>query len=157
MSYPAHAEGLVNMIIYLVGGGRVSFITARKNLGIDTFWKCLPLTVNKLIQIIIIIMSCRQHGFPWPSPATLLYRPSLPVGLQATSCIGTELLYLGSSWSSCLCSTMWKGLREYVTYKFVPTSPAECRMSGLSNLDSFKTQNIVVEHFDFIKFSISIF
>ena len=31
---------------------------------------------------IIIIMSHYQHGSPWPSPATLLYRPSLPVGLQ---------------------------------------------------------------------------
>ena len=32
--------------------------------------------------IIIIIMSRCQHGSPWPSPATDLYRPSLPVGLQ---------------------------------------------------------------------------
>ena len=24
----------------------------------------------------------RQRRSPWPSPATLLYRPSLPVGLQ---------------------------------------------------------------------------
>ena len=28
---------------------------------------------------------------------------------RATSRIGTELLYIGSSWSSCLCSSMWKG------------------------------------------------
>ena len=34
------------------------------------------------IIIIIIIMSRHQHWSPWPSPATLLYRPSLPVGLQ---------------------------------------------------------------------------
>ena len=27
----------------------------------------------------------------------------------ATSHIGTELLYVGLSWSSCLCSSMWKG------------------------------------------------
>ena len=26
---------------------------------------------------------------------------------NATSCIGTELLYIGSSWSSYLCSSMW--------------------------------------------------
>ena len=31
--------------------------------------------------IISIIMSCHQHRSPWPSPTTLLYHPSLPVGL----------------------------------------------------------------------------
>ena len=30
----------------------------------------------------IIIMLCHQHGSSWPYPATLLYHPSLPVGLQ---------------------------------------------------------------------------
>ena len=29
--------------------------------------------------------------------------------LRATSSIGTELLYVGSSWTSCLCSSMWRG------------------------------------------------
>ena len=33
-------------------------------------------------QIIIIIMSCRQHGYPWPSLATSPYHSSLLVGLQ---------------------------------------------------------------------------
>ena len=28
---------------------------------------------------------------------------------KATSCIGTELLYVGSSWLSCLSSSMWRG------------------------------------------------
>ena len=32
-------------------------------------------------KYIIIIMSCNLHGFPWPSLATSLYRPSLPPGL----------------------------------------------------------------------------
>ena len=31
---------------------------------------------------------------------------------KATSYIGTELLYIGSSRSSCLCSSMWRGLQE---------------------------------------------
>ena len=57
---------------------------------------------------------------------------------RATSCIGTELLYVGSSWSSCLCSSMWRGPQEYVTHEFVPTSPAVSYMSGLSNLDNFR-------------------
>ena len=42
-----------------------------------------------------------------------------------------------SSWSSCLCSPMWRGPQEYVTYKFVITSPAVSHMSCSSNLDSF--------------------
>ena len=37
--------------------------------------RTLPLT------IIIIIMSCRQHGYLWPSLATFPYRSSLPAGL----------------------------------------------------------------------------
>ena len=41
---------------------------------------------------------------------------------RATSRIGTELLYVGSSWSSFLCSSMWRGPQEYVTYEFVLTS-----------------------------------
>ena len=32
--------------------------------------------------IIIIIMLCRQHGYPWPSLATSLYPSSPPAGLQ---------------------------------------------------------------------------
>ena len=38
--------------------------------------------------------------------------------------IGTELLYIGSSWSSCSRSSMWRGRQEYITFEFVPTSPA---------------------------------
>ena len=32
--------------------------------------------------VIIIIMSCRQHGYPWPSLATSPYHSSLLAGLQ---------------------------------------------------------------------------
>ena len=32
--------------------------------------------------IIIIIMSCHQYRYPWPSPVTPPYRPLLPTGLQ---------------------------------------------------------------------------
>ena len=80
-------------------------------------------------SIILIIMSRHQHGSPWPSPATHHSRSVF---------IGIELLHIGSSWSSCLYSSMWKGPLEYVPYEFVPTSPAESRTSGSSNLDSFR-------------------
>ena len=57
--------------------------------------------------------------------------------LRATSHIGTELLYVISSWSSCLCTSMWRGPQEYITYELNPISPAVSRMSVSSNLDSF--------------------
>ena len=37
---------------------------------------------SKGIIIIIIIMSCRQHGYPWPSLATSPYHSSPQAGLQ---------------------------------------------------------------------------
>ena len=79
-----------------------------------------------------------QYGSPWPSLATRLYRPSLREVFKAISCISTELLYIGSSWSSCLCPFMWRGPQEYVAYEFVLTSPAVTCMSGSSNFDSFR-------------------
>ena len=81
---------------------------------------------------IIIMLHC-EHGSLWTSLTTHLYRLSL----QATSCIGTELLCIGYSWSSCLCSSMWRGPQEYVAYEHVLTSLVVSHMSGLSNLDSF--------------------
>ena len=74
--------------------------------------------------------SGHQLGFPWPSLATRLYPPSLPVVFKATSCIGTELLYAGSSWSSWLCSSRWRGPPENVvsllfvhSKNSIPTNP----------------------------------
>ena len=39
---------------------------------------------------------------------------------QATSYIGTKLMCIGSSWSSFLCSSMWRGSQEYIAYESVP-------------------------------------
>ena len=57
---------------------------------------------------------------------------------QALSYIGTELLYIGSSLSLCLYSSMWRGPRECITYEFLLTSLVVSCMSGSSNLDSFR-------------------
>ena len=86
------------------------------------------------------LSSCR------PASTDLPYPLLLPVSIvhysrqvfQATSCIGSELLYIGSSRSSNLFSSMWRGPREYITYEFVLTFPAVSCMSGLSHLDSFR-------------------
>ena len=58
--------------------------------------------------------------------------------LRATSRIGTELLYVGSNRASNLCSSMCRGLQDYIIYQLVPTSPAVSRVSGSSNFDSFR-------------------
>ena len=58
--------------------------------------------------------------------------------LSDTSRIGIELLYVVSSWSSCLCTTMRRCSLEYLTYELVPISPAVSCMSGSSNFDSFR-------------------
>ena len=56
---------------------------------------------------------------------------------KAISSIGTELLYVGSSWPSYLYSSMWRGPQEYVPYEFDSTSPAVSRMSSLPYLAIF--------------------
>ena len=90
------------------------------------------------IVIIIIIMSCYQHRYPWPSPATLFYRPSFPVGLRgyilyrhrAVVCrfklvVLPLLVHMkGSTGVRCL----W--VRLYLSSMF--------RMSSSSNLSSFR-------------------
>ena len=83
--------------------------------------------------------SCDAISTVIPNPLS----PHLPIihyfqqVLIATSCIGTDLLFISSSWSSCLCSSIWMGPQEYITFVSVLTSPALSCMSGSSNLDSF--------------------
>ena len=72
---------------------------------------------------------------PLTPPFSIVHRFRLV--FKAISCIDTELLYVGSSWSPRLCSSVWRGPQEYVNYELVSTSPAVSRMSGSSNLDSF--------------------
>ena len=91
------------------------------------------------IHIYIYISSCRAISMDIPDPLSSL----LPIVhwfgqiLRVTSRIGTELLYVGSSWSSCLFTSMWGGPQEYITYELVPTSPTVSHVSCLSNCDSF--------------------
>ena len=84
--------------------------------------------------------SCRAISVDIPDPLS----PHLPMVhcfrliLRAIYRIGTELLYLGSSWTSCLCSSIWMSPQEYITYELIPTSSAVSRVSGPSNFDSFR-------------------
>ena len=92
----------------------------RANVVVYLIYMCVHIGV---IIIIIIITLRHQHGYLWPTLATLLIVYYFRQVFRATSRIGTKLLYVGSRWSYCLCSSMWRGLQEYITYEFVPTSP----------------------------------
>ena len=92
-------------------------------------------TVGQLTSSSLCRSAITDLPDPLPPPVSIIHR-SWQV-FKATSCISTELLYIGSSWSSCICSSLWRGPQEYVAYEFVFTSPAVSHMSGLFNLDSF--------------------
>ena len=72
---------------------------------------------------------------------------------QATSCIGTVQLYIGSSWSSHLCLSMCRDSQEYITYEFVLSSPAVSRMSGPFNFLVFFFSYCLSFLFFFLLFS----
>ena len=95
-------------------------------------WICVYLYVSSS-------SSCHIASMDLPdclSPPVSIVHHSQEV-FKAISCIGTELLYIGSSWLFCLCLSMWRGPLEYITYEFILTSPAVSHMSGSSNFDSF--------------------
>ena len=77
------------------------------------------------IYIYIYISSCAASmDFPDPlSPLISIVHRSWRI-FNATSCISTELLYIGSSWSPYPCLSMLRGPQEYITYEFVLTSSA---------------------------------
>ena len=93
--------------------------------------------INSLGPMILMILLCsfKSEFGSWyhhphistdiPDPLS----PPLPIVhcfqqvFKSTFRISTELLYVGSSWLSCLCSSMWSGSQDYITYKLVPTSP----------------------------------
>ena len=69
----------------------------------------LVIYIYKLCKhLYISSSSCRTVSMdlldPLSPPVSIIHR-SREV-FKATSCIGTELLYIGSNWSSCLCSSM---------------------------------------------------
>ena len=90
-------------------------------------------------SIAISSSSCCVASTDLPDPLSLsvsIVHRSREV-FQAISCIGTEMLYIASSWSSCLWLSMWWGPLEYIAFEFVLSSPEVFRISGSSNFDSF--------------------
>ena len=85
--------------------------------------------VNHCYAITIIIISSSSSSMspastdlpdPLSPPVSIIHR-SREV-FKVISFIGTESLYIGSSWSSCLCSSTWRGPQEYVTYELCNNS-----------------------------------
>ena len=105
--------------------------------GVHHIWDCSYFSKPKSLS-----SSSSYHAIstdiPNPLSPLLLIVHCFRLDLKATPSISAELLYVGSSWSSCLCSSMWRGPLEYITYELAPTSPAVSRMSGSSNFDSFR-------------------
>ena len=112
-------------------------LTVCKQTGVCSFNNYYLQTIP--LQIVYISSSSSCHAII-PDPLS----PPFPIVhcfrqvFRDTSRIGTELLYVCSSWSSCLCSSMWRHPQEYITYDLVPTSPAVSRISGSSNFDRFR-------------------
>ena len=88
-----------------------------------------------MVSNIFIIFGHHQHHVALPAQISL----TLSRHQSIIHCFGGYTMYRhrGSSWLSCLCSSMWKGPQEYVAYELVLTSPAVSCMSGSSNLGSF--------------------
>ena len=60
-------------------------------------------------------IACMNLPDPLSTPVSIDHR-SRQV-FQATLLIITELWWIGSTWSSNLCSSMWNGLQEYIAYE----------------------------------------
>ena len=112
----------------------------RKTISSRKYWKQTPSNKRQWIKTSSSSSSsCHALSKDIPDPLSPPLRivHCFRLVFRAISRIYTELLYVGSSWSSCLCSAMWRGPQEYITYELVPTSPAVSRMFGGSNFDSF--------------------
>ena len=86
------------------------------NLGISfTILKDEEWNKKNLLHWRLSSSSCRTISTDIPDP----FSPPFSIVhcfwqvFWSTSHISTELLYVGSSWSSCLCSSMWRGPQGY--------------------------------------------
>ena len=89
---------------------------------VRTFWTTFSY-IYIYIYIYISLSSCCAISTDISDPLL----PPLPIVhcfwqvIRATSSIGTELLYVCSSWTSCLCLSLQRCPQEYITYRLIPT------------------------------------
>ena len=99
-----------NMLISAAYIANIAF--AYKLVNERTFW----VSGHTVFNISLWSASCCTASTDLPDPLlppfSIVHR-SRSI-FKATSCISTELLYIGSSWLSCLCLSMWRSAQEYV-------------------------------------------
>ena len=93
------------------------FFTGISTIARNSIWKPSLLRNIIIIIIIMIIMSCRQHGYPWPSLATSPFRSSsladfqgyIPYPHIAAECMFelVVLLLPGHMWESIGVNHLW--------------------------------------------------
>ena len=113
---------------------KVKFFLYTMLLVFFAFLQCLNEHHSQMSMLTVSSSSsCRtiSMDIPDPLPPTFSMVHRFRQIFKATSCIGTEQLYVCSGWLPCLCSSIYP-------YEFVPTSPAVYCMSGSSNLDCFR-------------------
>ena len=92
------------------------------------FWKVVIGDTLKSFTYTPSSSSCHAASTNLPyhlSPLASIIHRSREV-FKTISCIGTELLYVGSSWSYYLCSSMWMGPQEYLTMPLLLQQCNEC-------------------------------
>ena len=136
-----HVQKIYIIIRYITVLSKTVFfiITFDKTIVRETVINIESFLIYIYIYISSSSLSRRANSTDIPDPLL----PPLPIVyyfqlvFRVTSRFGTKLLYVGSSWSSCLCSSMWRDPQEHIPYELVPTCAAVFRMSGSANFDSF--------------------
>ena len=113
---PCHLDDSLMMIIKV---DKIQSVSVEIKCNINVLWFSMSFwyignirlyflndTLKVVIILIIKIMSRHQHGYTRPSPATSSIIHRFWYIFKATSCIDTELFYVGSSWLSNLCLSM---------------------------------------------------
>ena len=87
----------------------------KKNLKWNMSSKNVDIDVRDY-YIIIIIMACRWHGFPWSSSATRPYCSSLSAGLPCYTLYQYRAVVDRLQQVTYPCSSVWRGQQEYIAY-----------------------------------------
>ena len=91
-------------------------------------------------QLVTLIMTRWEHGFPWLSPAIRFHHLSLPY----------KAVIDKFCWLPNTCTSMWRDPSENVAYEFVLTFPVVSRTSCSSYLDGFRDGRLVAVQLHFL-------
>ena len=110
--------GISTIVGYLMPNPFYTYILNIYDLVCLGLWHINHCTLSKAkSSLLSSSSSCRAISTDIPDPLS----PPLPIVpcfrqlITTTSCISTEL-YVVSRWSFCLCSSLWRGTQEYITF-----------------------------------------